>query len=111
MTQRGDLWLVDFGHPIGSEQAGTRPAVVVSSNRLNRSRAGLVIVIPCTTAKRGLASHVEIDPRASGLDEITYAKCEDSTSVSDERLRARIGAVDEVAMFEMARAVRFLLEI
>jgi|GEM_PF-6173525 hypothetical protein len=37
--------------------------------------------------------------------------CEDITSVSDERLMARIGAVDEVAMFEMARAVRFLLEI
>jgi len=71
MTQRGDLWLVDFGHPIGSDQAGTRLAVVVSSNRLNRSRAGLVIVIPCATAKRRLASHVELDHGVSGLDEIT----------------------------------------
>ena len=111
MIQRGDVWLIDFGHPIGSEQAGIRPAVVMSTNRLNRSRAGLVIVIPCTTAQRGLPSHVEIDPSRSGLDEITYAKCEDIKSVSEERLVARIGEADEEAMFAMASAIRVLLEV
>jgi len=71
----------------------------------------LVIVIPCTTTQRGLPSHVEIDPSRSGLDEITYAKCEDINSVSEERLVARIGAADEEAMFAMGAAIRFLLEV
>jgi mRNA interferase MazF len=84
---------VNFGVPVGREQSGHRPAVVVSADPLNDSRAGVVIVVPCTTARRGLPSHVEIDRASSGLDEVCYAKCEDIKSVSDERLahRHRVG--------------------
>lgn len=109
-ARRGDIWLVDFGEPVGREQAGRRPAVVVSADGLNDSRAGVVIVVPCTTVHRGLPSHVEIDPADSGLDEVSYAKCEDVKSVSDRRLVARLGVVDDAAHFGITRALRFLLE-
>ena len=109
--RRGEVWLVDFGDPVGREQSGHRPAVVVSADALNESRAGVVIVVPCTTARRGLPSHVEIDPASSGLDEVSYAKCEDVRSVSDERLVARLGSVSVDVAFEMARALRFLLDL
>jgi mRNA interferase MazF len=105
------VWLVDFGDPVGHEQAGTRPAVIVSADPLNDSRAGVVIVVPTTTAARGLPSHVEIDPRDSGLDETSYAKCEDVKSVSEQRLIARLGAVGDEATFQIARALRFLLDL
>jgi mRNA interferase MazF len=108
--RRGEIWLVDFGEPVGREQAGRRPAVVVSADRLNESPAGVVIVVPCTTTHRGLPSHVELDPATSGLDSVSYAKCEDIKSVSDRRLVARLGTTDEVARFEMSRALRFLLD-
>ena len=109
--RRGEVWLVDFGDPVGREQSGRRPAVVVSADALNESRAGVVIVVPCTTSRRGLPSHVEIDPARSGLDEVSYAKCEDVRSVSDERLVARLGAVSVDVAFEMARALSFLLDL
>jgi mRNA interferase MazF len=108
---RGEVWLVDFGEPIGREQSGRRPAVVVSADRLNESRAGVVIVVPITTALRGLRSHVEIEQGGSGLDEISYAKCEDVKSISEQRLIARLGSVDEVVAFEIGRTLRFLLDI
>ena len=103
------MWLVDFGEPIGREQSGRRPAVVVSADPLNESRAGVVIVVPTTTTPRGLPSHVEIDPASSGLDEVSYAKCEDVKSISEQRLIAQLGAVPDVVMLEIARALRFLL--
>lgn len=109
-ARRGEIWLVDFGEPVGREQAGRRPAVVVSADRLNESRAGVVIVVPCTTTHRGLPSHVEIDPETSGLDEVSYAKCEDVKSVSEHRLVGRLGAVNDEALFRIARALRFLLD-
>jgi mRNA interferase MazF len=109
--RRSEIWLVDFGEPIGHEQAGRRPAVVISADPLNESRAGVVIVIPTTTAHRNLPSHVELDPDSSGLDELSYAKCEDVKSVSEERLIARLGAADEQATFQIARALRFLMEL
>jgi mRNA interferase MazF len=85
--------------------------VVVSADLLNDSRAGVVIVVPTTTTARGLPSHVEIDSDGSGLDETCYAKCEDIESIADQRLIARLGAVNEEAMFQIARAVRFLLDL
>jgi len=108
--RRGEIWLVDFGEPLGREQAGRRPAVVVSADGLNESLAGVVIVVPCTTTHRGLPSHVELDPETSGLDSVSYAKCEDIKSVSDRRLIARLGAANDEALFGMARALRFLLD-
>jgi mRNA interferase MazF len=108
---RGEVWLVDFGDPVGREQSGRRPAVVVSADSLNESRAGVVVVVPITTTYRGLPSHVEIDRGSSGLDEVSYAKCEDVKSVSEQRLVGRLGGVGEEVMFQAARALRFLLEL
>jgi mRNA interferase MazF len=109
-ARRGEVWLVDFGEPVGREQAGRRPAVVVSADQLNDSPAGVVIVVPCTSARRALPSHVEVEPGASGLDVVSYAKCEDVESVSDRRLILRLGIVAPDALFEVARALRFLLD-
>ena len=108
-ARRGDIWLVDFDEPIGREQSGRLPAVVVSADRLNESRAGVVIVVPCTTAHRGLPSHVELDPALTGLDEVSYAKCEDVKSVSERRLISPLGRADDEALFLIKRALQFLL--
>ena len=77
-----------------ASRAGRRPAVVVSADRLNESPAGVVIVVPCTTTPRGLPSHVELDPDSAGLDDVSYAKCEDVKSVSDQRLIVRLGVAE-----------------
>lgn len=112
MTQarRGDVWLVDFGVPVGHEQGYRRPAVVVSSDVLNSGPAGVVVVVPVTTARRGLPSHVEIDPGESGLEEISYAKCEDVKSISIERLVNRFGAVSPEVLDDIRRVLRYLFE-
>lgn len=110
-ARRGEVWLVDFSEPVGREQSGRRPAVVVSADALNDSRAGIVIVVPCTTARRGLPSHVEVDPAVSGLSEVSYAKSEDVKSISEDRLIARLGTAPLDAMFDIVRAIRFLLDL
>jgi mRNA interferase MazF len=110
-ARRGEVWLVDFGEPVGREQSGKRPAVVVSADPLNESRADVVIVVPTTTALRGLPSHVEVDPNGSGLDEPSYAKCEDVKSVSEQRLIGRLGAVSDEVTLQIGRALRFLLDL
>jgi mRNA interferase MazF len=110
-ARRGEVWLLDFGEPVGREQSGRRPAVVISADSLNESRAGIVVVIPLTTTYRGLPSHVEIDRGDSGLDEVSYAKCEDVKSVSEQRLIGRLGVVGDEVMFRLARVLRFLLDL
>jgi mRNA interferase MazF len=109
--RRGEVWLVDFGDPVGREQSGRRPAIVVSADPLNESRAGVVIVVPITTSRRDLPSHVEIEPGSSGLDEVSYAKCEDVKSISEERLIANLGSATDPVTFDIGRVLRFLLDI
>lgn len=110
-VHRGDIWLVDFGDPIGHEQAGLRPAVVVSDDPMNEGPSGLVIVVPVTTAQRGLPSHIEIDDADSGLAEVSYAKVEDVKSISVERLVRRIGSTPFNALFDIERVLRLLMRL
>lgn len=111
IARRGEVWLVDFGEPMGREQAGRRPAVVVSDNDLNDGPSGLVIVVPMTTSARGLPTHIEIDASQSGLDEVSYAKCEDIKSVPSLRLVARLGVASLDAVFAVERVLRFILAL
>ncbi len=78
---------------------------------MNESRAGVVIVVPTTTTHRELPSHVELEPGISGLDDVSYAKCEDVKSVSEQRLIARLGIVTDEVTFDIGHALRFLLDI
>jgi len=59
-------------------------------------------------AERGL---VEVDTGSSGLDHVSYAKCEDVKSISVERLITRLGAAGSDVMFEITRSLRFLLDL
>lgn len=109
--RRGEVWLVEFGEPVGREQAGSRPAIVVSADRLNEGPAGIVMVVPCTTSRRGVPLHIEVEPGESGLDEVSYAKCEDLKSISDRRLLRRLGSVGSDVTHEIAGVLRILLDL
>lgn len=109
--RRGDVWLIDFGEPVGREQAGRRPGVVVSSDLHNEGPSGVLIVVPVTTTYRGLLLHVEIEPDGSGLHEVSYARCEDIKSISERRFIMRFGMVHPHVLDEIGRTMRFLLEL
>ncbi|ETK32446.1 type II toxin-antitoxin system PemK/MazF family toxin [Microbispora sp. ATCC PTA-5024] len=104
----GDVWLTDFGQPLGREQGGLRPIVILSGPALNDVPAGLVLAAPVTTTDRGWPSHVEIGPEA-GLDKPSWAMVEQFRSLSVRRLRHRIGSVDEQALARMGGALRHLM--
>ena len=110
-ARRGEVWLVDFGEPIGREQEGIRPAIVVSTDGLNEGPAGVLRVVPITSARRNLPSHVEIEAGESGLDHPSYAKCEDVKSVSERRLVDKLGVASPEPLFEIGRVLRYLLEL
>src|SRR5579871_6027655 len=83
---RGEIWLIDFDPTRGHEQAGLRPALIVSDDRFNRGRSSLVFAIPLTATERGLPTHVPVGPPEGGVRVPSYIKCEDLRSVSTERL-------------------------
>ncbi len=49
---RGEIWKFDLNPKKGREQKGVRPCLVVSTDALNRSDFGTVIICPITTTQR-----------------------------------------------------------
>ena len=52
MVARGEIWWIDFGVPVGSSPGYHRPAVIISSDRFNRSRIKTAIVAAITSNTR-----------------------------------------------------------
>ena len=64
---RGDIVWLDFNPARGHEQAGVRPALVISDTDFNL-RTGLVIVCPITSRKKGFLSEVPLqDTKTRGV--------------------------------------------
>jgi mRNA interferase MazF len=91
---RGDVWLVDFGNPIGHEQGHRRPCVIVSDDTFNAGPAEIVIVVPATSVDKRIPLHIEVHPPEGGLSTTSYFKPEDVRSVSTRRLEKRLGRLD-----------------
>jgi mRNA interferase MazF len=66
--RRGDIIRLDFNPQTGHEQAGRRPALVLSPGDYNRA-VGLAVVCPITNEKKGYPWEVEIpdNPFVSGV--------------------------------------------
>ena len=109
--RRGDVWLADLSPVRGHEQAGRRPALVVSDDAFNRGPAGLVIVLPITSTIRAIPSQVRIAPPEGGLKTRSAIICEGIRSISSERLARRWGAVSERTMVAVENALRFLIRL
>ena len=106
---RGQVWLVDLDPVRGHEQAGTRPALVVSVDPFNQTALGLVVIVPLTSKTKGLPLHVRLDPPEGGLQLTSYAKCEDVRSVSRERLSKPLGRASPAVMRQVEDRLRLVL--
>ena len=108
---RGEIWLVDLNPARGHEQAGKRPALVVSVDLFNSGPSELMVVLPITTKEKGIPFHVEIYPPEGGLKEKSFIKCEDIRSISKKRLLLRIGMVPLPTMEAVEDRIRILLNL
>lgn len=62
MVKQGDIIKLDFNPQIGHEQAGYRPAVVVSNNFFN-NKTRMTLVCPITNGSRSFPLHIPLDER------------------------------------------------
>lgn len=111
MTQasRGEIWLVSLDPTKGREQAGMRPALVISVDQFNHGSAELVVVVPITSKAKGVPLHVEVRPPEGGLTMTSFVKCEDVRSISTSRLVRRLGKVSNETVESVEDRLRIIL--
>jgi mRNA interferase MazF len=102
----GDVIWLDFNPQMGREQAGRRPAVVVSRRTYNQ-KSSLAIVCPVTNQAKGYPFEVSL-PKGSDITGVVLA---DQLKSLDwrERHAERAGRVSRQVMKEMLDRIAPLL--
>jgi|SRR5579862_4692095 len=108
---RGEVWSINFDPVIGREQAGTRPALVLSVDKFNHGPAELVVVLPITSRDKRQPIHVGVTAPEGGLRQSSFIKCDDIRSVSKQRLKRLHGAVSPHTMALVEYRLRILLNL
>jgi mRNA interferase MazF len=109
MPRWGEVWDVDFGVPKGHQQGAHRPAVVVSSDWFNKTRAELHIVVPFSSTIRSVGTHLKVEPPEGGLDAVSDAMSEHIRSVSADRFTHKRGDLQPRTMEELMKRLKVLL--
>ena len=102
MVNQGNIVKVNFNPQAGHEQAGYRPALVVSNNFFNQ-KTGMTILCPITNTDNGFPLHIKLNDstnttgvilcehlRSVDLSDRGYAVVE---SVPDEILRKVLSVI------------------
>ena len=106
---RGDVWDLDLNPIRGHEQAGPRPALILSVDLFNEGPAELVVVVPLTRTQRKIRWHVGVRPPEAGLTAESFIQCENLRSVSKLRLKRLRGRVSPTTLELVEDRVRILL--
>jgi len=64
------------------------------------------VILPITTRDKGIPLHVAVDPPEGGLTRRSFVKCEESRSISKDRLMKRLGELAAPTMEEVSDRLR-----
>ena len=96
-TWRWRLFIANLDPAVGSEQAGTRPVIIVSDEGYNRAM-NLVTVLPITSRKPGrriYSNEVLLEDGTCGLTVESIALAHHIRTISKRRLTKAIGNLDD----------------
>lgn len=93
MTVSGSVVWVELNPTRGREQAGRRPAVIVSTTGYLAAVPTLVIVVPVTTRDRGWPHHVRLTGESLRLDRDSFAMTEQPRTITTERIATDAGTI------------------
>lgn len=104
--RRGDICLVaapgDYGKP--------RPAVVVQSDLLNPTHAGIVVCLMTSATVDAPGFRIAVEPSPStGLRVRSQIMADKITTLRRERIGRRIGTIDDGARLQLDRALAVVL--
>ncbi|HEU5452610.1 MAG TPA: type II toxin-antitoxin system PemK/MazF family toxin [Terriglobales bacterium] len=110
---RGEVYFAALDPARGSEQAGTRPVIVVSRDAINRN-SPVVICVPCSERanfRKIYPSQVFLPKGAGGLRLDSIAMAEQVRAIAADRLRTRIGKLDSDHMMQIEQCLRIALDL
>lgn len=105
--KRGEIYYADLGAPVGSEQGGERPVLIMQNNVGNRHSPTVIAAsITSRQNKTSLPTHVFLHAGAGNLPCDSVVLMEQIRTIDKRRLKSKVGRLNKE---EMAAAERALL--
>ncbi|SDA31248.1 mRNA interferase MazF [Ruminococcus sp. YE71] len=110
--RRGDIYytnIEDIGQAVGSEQSGSRPAVVIQNDVGNKYSPTTIVAFITTKPKKYLPTHVRLHTKMLFFS--STVMLEQIRTVSKDRLEKYIGTLNKAEMEKIDRAICVSLDI
>jgi mRNA interferase MazF len=106
--QRGEIWMAELNPVRGSEQAGTRPVLILQNDLVSQFTT-TVLAVPLTTNLRlaGLPSCVMITKGDGGVTSDSVALCHQLRVLDKTRLRRKLGTPSQQTITAVEGCVLF----
>ncbi len=108
--QRGFIYETNFAPSRGSEQAGTRPALVIQ-NDVGNAHSPVTIVAAVTSAVPKKHYPQDVWLPDGTLPKRSIVKCNQLLTIDKARLGRLMGAADEATMKQIDQALRYSLAL
>lgn len=108
VIRRGDIWLADFGEPVGSRPASVRPIVILQADSINISRISTVFGAALTSnlAWAEAPGNVYLEPYQSGLPRPSVVNMTQLATLNKTDLLEFVHHLSEASMKEIEDGLR-----
>lgn len=111
MLTPGDVVELDLGSPTGSEAGLSRPAVIVTAERILRGQPNVIQVVPLTRTIRESGAEVVVSPDSlNGLTAVSTAQCQHIRSVAVLRVGQQLGNVGAVVLRQIRDTIATIID-
>ena len=113
MIERGSIYWVDLGGPVGSRPAKRRPVLVVSADSYNESRLATVLAV-VVTSNTGLAvmpGNVFLPATVTGLPRDSVANVTAVVTLDKDDLTDWVGGISTAFLDEVERGLRRVFDL
>lgn len=109
---RGEIFMLDFGIPFGSEPGYTRPVIIIQAEKENLQNLNTTVVIPLTsnTLRAEYRGNVLIPKSDSGLTKDSVALIPHIIVVDKERLVEKVGKINKEFMKKIETEIDYVLK-
>ena len=109
---RGDVYMLDFGVPYGSEPGYRRPVVIIQADKENLNGLNTKLVVPLTsnTINADLLGNVFIPKAESGLTKDSVALVHQTIVVHKFRLEEKISRLPKKFLTQIEAAIDYVMK-
>lgn len=111
--KKGDIYYVDFDPVLGSEQGGTRPALIIQNDKGNEhSPCTIVAIITSRSNKTRIPTHIDLLATAlNGLSKDSMIELEQIRTIDKKRLKWRCGRIGKATQMQVDKALKISLQL